>query len=119
MGSRVVLDAAVRKIKSWSRIANLTAAIISTKPRVLIMLFRRCKKSLTISGVRTTQLVAVSMEAKSPQKAADIANGVARAFIDYSLQQKQKHLASGAGAGTKKNDGRPENQNGSAEGGHR
>jgi capsular polysaccharide biosynthesis protein len=36
------------------------------------------------------------MEAKSPQKAADIANGVAQAFIDYSLR-RSKNLASGPG----------------------
>jgi uncharacterized protein involved in exopolysaccharide biosynthesis len=37
------------------------------------------------------------MEAKSPQKAADIANGVAQAFIDYSLAQKQKILLQAQG----------------------
>jgi uncharacterized protein involved in exopolysaccharide biosynthesis len=37
------------------------------------------------------------MEAKSPQKAADIANGVAQAFIDYSLQQKQNTLLQAQG----------------------
>ena len=58
---------------------------------------RALQKNLTISGVRTTQLVSVSMEAKSPQKAADIANGVAQAFIDYSLAQKQKILLQAQG----------------------
>lgn len=91
MGSRVVLDAAVRKLKLYEdpefnegdrqdeagRIDNAVQAL---------------QKKLTISGVRSTQLVSVSVEAKSAQKAADIANGVAQAFIDYSLQQKKNTL---------------------------
>ena len=96
MGSRVVLDAAVRKLKleqdsEFNGGDNLDeAARINNAIQAL-------QKSLTISGVRTTQLVAVSMEAKSPQKAADIANGVAQAFIDYSLQQKQNTLLQAQG----------------------
>jgi uncharacterized protein involved in exopolysaccharide biosynthesis len=76
----VVLDAAVRKLKLYEdpefnegdkqdeagRIDNAVLAL---------------QKKLTISGVRSTQLVSVSVEAKSAQKAADIANGVAQALL--------------------------------------
>lgn len=96
MGSRVVLEAAVKALKldrdpEFNGGDNLDeAARVNNALRAL-------QKNLTISGVRTTQLVSVSMEAKSPQKAADIANGVAQAFIDYSLAQKQKILLQAQG----------------------
>ncbi|UCZ76683.1 polysaccharide biosynthesis tyrosine autokinase [Dickeya zeae] len=45
---------------------------------------------LTINGVRTTHLATISYESASPALAADIANGVAQAFISYTA--KQKHL---------------------------
>ena len=54
------------------------------------------ERSLTISGVRTTQLVSVSMEAKSPQKPL-ISPTASPAFIDYSLQQKQNILLQAQG----------------------
>ncbi|MFA0521786.1 capsular biosynthesis protein, partial [Vibrio sp. 10N.222.55.E8] len=38
--------------------------------------------------VRLTQLVYVSYESASPQQASMIANGVAKAFIDYTVEQK-------------------------------
>ncbi|HHC4810953.1 TPA: GumC family protein [Klebsiella michiganensis] len=96
MGSRVVLEAAVKALKldrdpEFNGGDNLDeAARVNNALRAL-------QKNLTISGVCTTQLVSVSMEAKSPQKAADIANGVAQAFIDYSLAQKQKILLQAQG----------------------
>ena len=100
MGSRVVLEAAVKALKldrdpEFNGGDNLDeAARVNNALRAL-------QKNLTISGVRTTQLVSVSMEAKSPQKAADIANGV------YRLQPgaEAENLTSGPGL-ERENDGR-------------
>ncbi|MGR7759299.1 GumC family protein [Klebsiella aerogenes] len=96
MGSRVVLDAAVRKLK-LEQDSEFNGGDNLDETARINNAIQALQKSLTISGVRTTQLVAVSMEAKSPQKAADIANGVAQAFIDYSLQQKQNTLLQAQG----------------------
>ncbi len=46
-------------------------------------------RNLTITGVRTTQLASVSYESVSPELSADIANGVAQAFINYTVEQKR------------------------------
>ncbi|EPW2768131.1 GumC family protein, partial [Klebsiella pneumoniae] len=96
MGSRVVLDAAVRKLKLYQDSEFNGGDNLDEATRIHNAI-QALERSLTISGVRTTQLVSVSMEAKSPQKAADIANGVAQAFIDYSLQQKQNILLQAQG----------------------
>jgi len=47
-------------------------------------------KNLTINSVRTTHLATVSYESTSPQLSADVANGVAESFINYSLGLKQQ-----------------------------
>ena len=96
MGSRVVLDAAVRKLK-LEQDSEFNGGDNLDETARINNAIQALQKNLTISGVRTTQLVSVSMEAKSPQKAADIANGVAQAFIDYSLQQKQNTLLQAQG----------------------
>lgn len=96
MGSRVVLEAAVKALKLDQDPEFNGGDKLDEAARVNNAV-RALQKNLTISGVRTTQLVSVSMEAKSPQKAADIANGVAQAFIDYSLAQKQKILLQAQG----------------------
>ncbi len=96
MGSRVVLDAAVRKLK-LDQDAEFNGGNNLDEDARIDNAIQALQRNLTISGVRTTQLVSVSMEAKSPQKAADIANGVAQAFIDYSLQQKQNTLLQAQG----------------------
>ncbi|HHT0305265.1 TPA: GumC family protein [Raoultella planticola] len=96
MKSRVVLESAIKNLKldqdeEFNGGNNLDDA---TKLNNAI---RALQKGITISGVRTTQLVSVSMEAKSAEKAAIIANGVAQAFIDYSLLLKQKSLLQAQG----------------------
>ncbi|EIY5163488.1 GumC family protein [Klebsiella quasipneumoniae] len=96
MGSRVVLDAAVRKLKLYQD-AEFNGGDKLDEATRIHNAIQALERGLTITGVRTTQLVSVSMEAKSPQKAADIANGVAQAFIDYSLQQKQNTLLQAQG----------------------
>ncbi|MCG6450911.1 capsular biosynthesis protein, partial [Vibrio parahaemolyticus] len=46
------------------------------------------REDITFTVVRQTQLVYVSFESKEPQEAARIANGVSKAFIDYTVDQK-------------------------------
>ncbi|AJJ12220.1 chain length determinant family protein [Yersinia rohdei] len=46
-------------------------------------------KNLTFNSVRNTHLATVSYESTSPQQAAEIANGVAQAFINYTIEQKR------------------------------
>ncbi len=91
MNSRVVLETAVKKMKLENdpEFYGSDAKNEATRNERAI---RYLQRNIAISGVRQTQLVSVTMEAASPQKAADVANGVAQAFIDYSLQQKQKAL---------------------------
>nr|WP_287856010.1 exopolysaccharide transport family protein [Klebsiella sp.] len=96
MGSRVVFESAVKTLKLDQDPEFNGGNNLDETTRVNNAV-RALQKNIAISGVRTTQLVSVSMEAKSPQKAADIANGVAQAFIDYSLQQKQKTLLQAQG----------------------
>lgn len=91
MGSRVVLDAAVRKLKLYED-PEFNDGDRQDEAGRIDNAVQTLQKKLTISGVRSTQLVSVSVEAKSAQKAADIANGVAQTFIDYSLQQKKNTL---------------------------
>ncbi|KHD26327.1 ATPase [Vibrio caribbeanicus] len=46
------------------------------------------KSKLTISPIRNTQLVRISFESTSPSLSADVANEVARAFIENNLESK-------------------------------
>lgn len=96
MKSRVVLESAVKTLK-LDQDAEFNGGNNLDEAARVNNAIRALQKEITISGVRTTQLVAVSMEAKSAEKAAVIANGVAQAFIDYSLQLKQKALLQAQG----------------------
>lgn len=46
-------------------------------------------KDLKVIGIRTTNLASISYESSSPQLSAEIANGVAQAFINYTVEQKR------------------------------
>ena len=46
--------------------------------------------NLSVSGVRNTQLIDISYQSPSAEMAARIANGVARAYIDYAVEQKRQ-----------------------------
>ncbi|MGB5446715.1 MAG: polysaccharide biosynthesis tyrosine autokinase [Psychromonas sp.] len=50
------------------------------------------RKNLTISGVRLTQLVYISYESASAEEAAKIANSVAHAYIEYTIEQKSNKI---------------------------
>ncbi|MCY9855257.1 GumC family protein [Vibrio mediterranei] len=51
---------------------------------------RILKRNLTFTAVRLTQLVYVSYESPDAKQAALVANAVAQAFIDYSIQQRNE-----------------------------
>lgn len=91
MSSRVVLEAAVRNMK-LDEDPEFSGGNDKDETTRFDNAVGYLQRNVAVSGVRSTQLVSVSMEAGSPQKAADVANGIAQAFIDYSLQQKQKTL---------------------------
>lgn len=46
--------------------------------------------NLSVSGVRNTQLIDISFQSPSSEMAANVANGVAQAYINYSVEQKHK-----------------------------
>lgn len=48
--------------------------------------------NLSVSGVRNTQLIDISYQSPSAEMAARVANGVAQAYIDYSVEQKRKAI---------------------------
>ncbi|EHU5128443.1 polysaccharide biosynthesis tyrosine autokinase [Vibrio vulnificus] len=96
MQSRVVLEQAVRQLKldenalyngdDKSKVPPV-AWLLSPQQR-MDNAVKTLRKHLTFTAVRLTQLVYVSYESKDAQEAARIANGVAQAFIDYSVNQK-------------------------------
>ncbi|WMY76110.1 polysaccharide biosynthesis tyrosine autokinase [Buttiauxella selenatireducens] len=96
MQSRIVLEQAVRNLKldenpdfngakSDSKIANTP----ETQQVRIDNALKKLLKNLTVTPVRTTHLASISYESSSPELAAQIANGVAQAFIDYSAAQKR------------------------------
>ena len=98
MQSRVVLEQAVRTLKLDQNPAfngegsGNGSSPLNEQQRVNNAL-KTLQKDLTISNVRTTHLSTVSYESTSPQLAADIANGVAESFINYTLALKQQKTA--------------------------
>lgn len=96
MSSRVVLEQAVKNLK-LDQDPEFNGGNDKDDATRISNAIDYLQKNLAINGVRSTQLVSVSMEAASPQKAADVANGLAQAFIDYSLHQKQKALLQAQG----------------------
>ncbi|QYM92432.1 GumC family protein [Dickeya zeae] len=102
MQSRIVLEQAVRDVKlhqnpAFNGEANHGEASNGTdshsdddEQQRVDRALKEMVQHLTINGVRTTHLATISYESASPALAADIANGVAQAFISYTA--KQKHL---------------------------
>ncbi|WP_107758652.1 polysaccharide biosynthesis tyrosine autokinase [Dickeya sp. Secpp 1600] len=95
MQSRIVLEQAVRDIRldqnpAFNGDADKSADKRADEQQRVDNALNAIVKNLTINGVRTTHLATISYESASPALSADIANGVAQAFIDYTA--KQKHL---------------------------
>lgn len=95
MQSRIVLERAIQdmqldKNKEFARVYGLRHKLkneqnVPYDERVLDIL----SKNLSVDGVRTTNLATISYESVSPELSAEIANGVAQAFINYSVEQKR------------------------------
>ncbi|MCU6678519.1 GumC family protein [Leclercia tamurae] len=95
MQSRVVLEQAVRTLKldqnpAFTGSNDDGATGKESEQQRIDSALKTLSKNLTINSVRTTHLATVSYESTSPQLSADIANGVAESFINYSLGLKQQ-----------------------------
>ncbi|WP_233989986.1 GumC family protein [Pectobacterium brasiliense] len=95
MQSRIVLEQAVRDIKldqnpAFNGGTDKNADNRGDAQQRVDHALDSIVANLTITGVRTTHLATISYESASPELAADIANGAAQAFIDYTA--RQKHL---------------------------
>ncbi|HCH40028.1 MAG TPA: capsular biosynthesis protein [Enterobacter sp.] len=98
MQSRVVLEQAIRTLKldqnpAFNGEGSGSSATPANEQQRVDHALKTLQKDLTISNVRTTHLSTVSYESTSPQLAADIANGVAESFINYTLALKQQKTA--------------------------
>ncbi|WP_246201130.1 GumC family protein [Vibrio ziniensis] len=96
MESRVVLEKAIKDLKldddpryngGVTVNDNLRELPLTAVDRMKTTL-KNIRKNLSISEVRLTQLVHVSFEADDAEEAARIADGIAQAFIDYTVDNK-------------------------------
>ncbi|SKA21646.1 exopolysaccharide biosynthesis protein [Vibrio cincinnatiensis] len=96
MQSRVVLESAIHALGLIEDARyNGDQPLSETHPEWTLSAKERMEKALkyvrehvTFTVVRQTQLVYVSFESVDNQEAARIANGIAQAFIDYSVEKK-------------------------------
>lgn len=98
MQSRIVLEQAVRNLKldenpdfNGVKSDNKEGNTAENQQQRVDHALKTMLKNLTISSVRTTHLASISYESSSPKLAAEIANGVAQAFIDYTAEQKRQN----------------------------
>ncbi len=96
MQSRVVLEKAIKDLGLDSDPRyngdvtvdeNLEELPLSEIDRMKASL-KTLRKNLSISEVRLTQLVNVSYESSDAEEAARVADGIAQAFIDYTVDKK-------------------------------
>ena len=97
MQSRIILEQAVRDLKldenpDFNGEKSGTGGADSSESRQLRVeqALKTLSKDLKIVGIRTTNLASISYESTSPQLSAEIANGVAQAFINYTVEQKRE-----------------------------
>ncbi|MFV0448142.1 MAG: GumC family protein [Vibrio sp.] len=96
MQSRVVLEKAIRDLKlnenprynGGVTVNDSIRELPMTEADLMKATVQNIRKNLSISEVRLTQLVNVSYEADDAEEAARIADGIAQAFIDYSVDKK-------------------------------
>ena len=93
MHSRIVLEQAVRdmKLDENPEFTGEKQGAESSESRQLRMeqALKTLSKNLNVIGIRTTNLASITYESPSPLVAADVANGVAQAFINYTVEQKR------------------------------
>ncbi|KOO13769.1 capsular biosynthesis protein [Vibrio xuii] len=94
MQSRVVLKSAVLSMKleqdesfNDAVLGNESMWDLPEETRIANAI-KNLSKNLKFTAVRQTQLVYVSYESPNADRASEIANGVAKAFIDYTVEQK-------------------------------
>ncbi|MHC6529034.1 GumC family protein [Vibrio proteolyticus] len=94
MQSRVVLVKAITSLKLQEDEAfngdeknDESQWTLSEETRIENAL-KTLRKNLSFTLILRTQLVYVSYESASSERAAEIANGVAQAFVDYTIEQK-------------------------------
>lgn len=94
MQSRVVLKSAVLSMK-LEQDESFNDAVLGNEgmwdlpeETRIANAIKTLSKNLKFTAVRQTQLVYVSYESPDAYRASEIANGVAQAFIDYTVEQK-------------------------------
>lgn len=99
MQSRIILEQAVRDLKlddnpSFNGEKSGADGAKNGESQQLRVenALKTLAKNLKVIGIRTTNLASISYESPSPQTAAEIANGVAQAFINYTVEQKRQKV---------------------------
>lgn len=99
MQSRIILEQAVRDLKlddnpsfNGEKSGAYGAKNGESQQLRVENALKTLAKNLKVIGIRTTNLASVSYESTSPQAAAEIANGVAQAFINYTVEQKRQKV---------------------------
>lgn len=92
MQSRIILEQAVRDLKLGENpdFTGVKPGSGSEDQQLRVdQALKTLSKDLKVIGIRTTNLASISYESSSPQLSAEIANGVAQAFINYTVEQKR------------------------------
>lgn len=92
MQSRIILEQAVRDLKLDENpdFTGVKPGSGSEDQQLRVdQALKTLSKDLKVIGIRTTNLASISYESSSPQLSAEIANGVAQAFINYTVDQKR------------------------------
>ena len=92
MQSRIILEQAVRDLKLDENpdFTGVKPGSGSEDQQLRVdQALKTLSKDLKVIGIRTTNLASISYESSSPQLSAEIANGVAQAFINYTVEQKR------------------------------
>ncbi|WP_213133460.1 GumC family protein [Citrobacter sp. FP75] len=99
MQSRIILEQAVRDLKldenpdfNGDKSAAVGADGSEHRQQRVDQALKTLSQHLKVIGIRTTNLASISYESPSPQRSAEIANGVAQAFINYTVEQKRQKV---------------------------
>ncbi|MBJ3592514.1 capsular biosynthesis protein [Salmonella enterica subsp. enterica serovar Saintpaul] len=99
MQSRIVLEQAIRDLKldenpdfNGEKAGAKAGDSRENQQQRVAQALKTLSKHLNIIGIRTTNLASISYESTSPNEAAQIANGVAQAFIHYTVDQKRQKV---------------------------
>lgn len=91
--------AAERMTRTYSRLVEMSPALEQSIDRLALPLtVEELRGKISVSPVRDTQLLAVSVTDPSPARAADIANTVAEVFIEQRTAQERELLGTSSAA---------------------